>query len=145
MSDNNGLSASDWREGAVLPASRLPPITRTTLALYAGGSGDHNPLHIDQDFARTVPGMDDVIGQGMLTMALIGRYVTDLAPQRALRYFSVRFVGMTRVGDQIDCSGRVKRVLEVEGLRCAEIELSAKRHNGDLLASGAAIIAVDTP
>jgi len=144
MSDSNGRWASDWREGAVLPARKLPPITRTTLALYAGGSGDHNPLHIDQDFARSVPGMDDVIGQGMLTMALIGRYVTELAPQRALQFFSVRFVGMSRVGDQIDCTGRVRRVVEVEGRRCAEIEVSAKRQNGDVLASGEAIITVDT-
>jgi acyl dehydratase len=144
MGDNN-TPAPDWREGAVLPTRNLPPITRTTLALYAGGSGDHNPLHIDLDFARSVTGMDDVIGQGMLTMALIGRYLTELVPQRALRFYSVRFVGMSRVGDQIECSGRVRRLLEVEGVRCAEIELSAKRQSGELLVSGAAIIAVDSP
>ena len=44
-------------------------ITRTTLALYAGASGDHNPMHIDIDFAKKA-GFPDVFAQGMLVMAL---------------------------------------------------------------------------
>ena len=53
-----------WQVGAELPARTLPPITRTALALYAGGSGDHNPLHVDIDYARAA-GMEDVFAHGM--------------------------------------------------------------------------------
>ena len=61
-----------------LPELNIPPITRTTLALFAGASGDHNPIHIDLDFARAA-GQDDVFAHGMLTMAYIGRLLTGWA------------------------------------------------------------------
>ncbi|GAO70694.1 MaoC family dehydratase [Comamonas sp. E6] len=54
--------------GDALPALELSPISRTTLALFAGASGDHNPIHIDTDFARKA-GMPDVFAHGMLGMA----------------------------------------------------------------------------
>ena len=62
--------------GDELPALQLPPVTRTTLALFAGASGDHNPIHIDTDFARK-SGMPDVFAQGMLGMAWLGRLLTQ--------------------------------------------------------------------
>ncbi|MGD9549587.1 MAG: MaoC/PaaZ C-terminal domain-containing protein, partial [Burkholderiaceae bacterium] len=52
--------------GDEMPVLELPPITRTTLALFAGASGDHNPIHIDIDFARKA-GMPDVFAHGMLS------------------------------------------------------------------------------
>ena len=52
------------------------PISRTTLALYAGASGDHNPMHIDIDYAKAA-GQSDVFAHGMLSMAFLGRAVTD--------------------------------------------------------------------
>ena len=54
--------------GDVLPPLDMPPINRTQLALFAGASGDHNPIHIDTDFARQA-GMPDVFAHGMLGMA----------------------------------------------------------------------------
>ena len=59
----------------VIPPLELPPISRTTLALYAGASGDHNPIHIDLDFARSA-GLEDVFVHGMLSMAYLGRMLT---------------------------------------------------------------------
>ena len=52
--------------GDALPPLQLPPVDRTTLALFAGASGDHNPIHIDIDFARRA-GMPDVFAHGMLS------------------------------------------------------------------------------
>ena len=51
--------------GDTLPPLTLPPVNRTTLALFCGASGDHNPIHIDIDFARKA-GMPDVFAHGML-------------------------------------------------------------------------------
>lgn len=58
--------------GDTLPVLKLPPVDRKTLALFAGASGDHNPIHIDLDFARRA-GLPDVFAQGMLGMAWLAR------------------------------------------------------------------------
>jgi acyl dehydratase len=53
-------------------------VNRALLKQYADASGDHNPIHQDETFAKSV-GLPDVIAHGMLTMALVGKYVSDLA------------------------------------------------------------------
>ena len=80
--------------GAVLVDKGFPRITRTTLALYAGASGDHNPMHIDIDFAKKA-GFPDVFAQGMLVMAMLGQALTDAVRPDRLRSFSTRFVAIT--------------------------------------------------
>ena len=92
--------------GDELPAFETPALTRHTLALYCGASGDHNPIHVDIDFAHAA-GMPDVFAHGMLSMAWLGRLLTRWVPQSALREFSVRFVAMTQVGERIRCAGRI--------------------------------------
>jgi acyl dehydratase len=78
----------------------IAPVSRATLALYAGASGDHNAIHIDIDAARTA-GLDDVIGQGMLTMAYAAQSLTDLAPGERLLGYEMRFLAPVRVGDAL--------------------------------------------
>ena len=53
-------------------------VNRALLKQYADASGDHNPIHQDEAFAKSV-GLPDVIAHGMLTMALVGKYVTEIA------------------------------------------------------------------
>jgi acyl dehydratase len=53
-------------------------VNRALLKQYADASGDQNPIHQDEAFAKSV-GLPDVIAHGMLTMALVGKYVSDLA------------------------------------------------------------------
>jgi acyl dehydratase len=60
--------------GDELPALQIPPVDRATLALFAGASGDHNPIHIDIDAARCA-GLPDVFAQGMLGMGWLGRLI----------------------------------------------------------------------
>jgi acyl dehydratase len=98
-----------WRVGDQLPALALGPITRTTLALFAGGSGDHNPIHIDVDAARRAS-LDDVFAHGMLSMAYLGRLLTDHVPQARLRDLSTRFVAVTPVNAEPTCRAEVTRV-----------------------------------
>ena len=68
--------------GDTLPSLSVPALNRTTLALFAGASGDHMPLHIDTDAARKA-GMPDVFGHGMLSMAYLARLLTNWGPQSA--------------------------------------------------------------
>jgi acyl dehydratase len=53
-------------------------VNRALLKQYADASGDHNPIHQDEAFAKSV-GLPDVIAHGMLTMALVGKYVSEIA------------------------------------------------------------------
>ena len=66
------------------------PITRHTLALYCGASGDHNPIHVDSDYAKRA-GFPDVFAHGMLVMAYLGQALTDAVTPAAIRSFSTRF------------------------------------------------------
>lgn len=127
--------------GDELPPLSLPPLTRATLALYAGASGDHNPIHIDVDFARAV-GMPDVFAHGMLVMAWLGRLLTHWAPQRDLREFGVRFSAMTQVGERISCTGRVVAKEERDGERQVRVEVKSTNDAGELKVVGDAWIAL---
>jgi len=67
-------------------------LDRAMLRAYADASGDHNPIHHDEEFAISV-GLPNVIAHGMLTMALVGKYVTDWAGGPAtVKEYSARFV-----------------------------------------------------
>ena len=125
--------------GDELPPLALPPLARTTLALYAGASGDHNPMHIDIDFARAA-GMPDVFAHGMLSMAWLGRMLTEWVPQRDLREFSVRFTAMTHVGERIVCTGRVVEKLERDGERLVRISVATANEAGKVKLSGEALV-----
>lgn len=117
------------------------PISRTTLALYCGASGDHNPMHIDIDYAKAA-GEKDVFAHGMLVMAYLGRSVTSWVPQTALRSFNTRFTAITRVGEKIICTGKVVEKQEVDGEKRVKVELLATNEKGESKAAGEAVVAL---
>ena len=127
--------------GDELPALQFPPVTRTTLALFAGASGDHNPIHIDIDVARRA-GMPDVFAQGMLGMAWLGRVLTNWAPQAQLRRFDARFQGITHLGNAMECGGRVVEKLDHEGQRCVRIALHSVNQFGQSKIVGEALVSL---
>ena len=127
--------------GDLLPPYTTAPITRTTLALYAGASGDHNPVHIDSDYARSV-GVGDVFSHGMLIMAYLGRLLTAVVPQSAIRSFGVRFISLTRVHESITCSGKVMEQFEQKGEQLVRLELTAANQDGEVKLTGQAVVAI---
>ena len=128
--------------GDALPPLHLPPVDRTTLALFAGASGDHNPVHIDIDFAQRA-GRPDVFAHGMLGMAWLGRLLTRWAPAARLRRFDVRFMAITQLGDAIRCTGRVAEKLESDGARLVRVEVMSADQHGQTKIVGEALIALD--
>jgi acyl dehydratase len=127
--------------GDELPPIRIPALDRTTLALFAGASGDHMPLHIDIDAARKA-GMPDVFGHGMLSMAYLGRLLTAWSPQKQLRSFDARFSGITHLGNVITCTGKIVEKLERDGETLVRVEFHATNQYGELKTAGEALIAV---
>src|SRR6184192_1327455 len=87
-----------------------PPVTGEQLQRYANASGDHNPLHLDEEAAHRV-GLDSVIAHGMLSMAFLGQFVMQQIadmPGALLAHLRVRFMNMVRLGDTLTCHGMVK-------------------------------------
>jgi acyl dehydratase len=95
----------------VSPGQTLPPLTKhmtvEQIHQYADASGDRNPIHLDETFARSA-GLPGVIAHGMLTMAFANQMVTDwLGDRSLLKSLNGRFAGMVLPGDDVTCSGNV--------------------------------------
>lgn len=119
----------------------FPPITRHTLALYCGASGDHNPIHVDIDFAKAA-GFPDVFSYGMLVMAYLGQALTDAVAPGRIRSFSTRFAAITQLGARLTCEGHVAELIEHKGEKRARIALTTKDESGEVKLAGEAIIAL---
>jgi len=127
--------------GDTLTPLALPAINRTTLFLYGGASGDYNPMHIDVDFARK-GGMSDVFAHGMLSMAYLGRLLTQWVDQRQLRHFNARFVGITHLGNQVVCTGKIVEKFERDGEKRVKVEIQTANQYGDIKIIGDAVLAL---
>ncbi|HPU79898.1 MAG: dehydratase [Candidatus Accumulibacter sp.] len=127
--------------GDEIPSLTTDPVSRLTLALYATGSGDHHPLHLDQDYVRS-KGIDDVFAHGMLGMAYLGRVLTQWVPQEAIRSFGVRFTAITHVGERLVCTGKVVEKLEQGGEKCVRLELTCANEQGEAKHKADAVVAL---
>lgn len=127
--------------GDELPALTLPPISRKTLALYAGASADHHPLHIDLDYARDA-GMQDVFAHGMLSAAYLGRLLTSWVAQERIRSFSVRFTGITQLYSVPTCTAQVTEKLEEQGEKRVKLALKCANQRGEERILGTAVVAL---
>ena len=130
--------------GDALPPLTLPPISRLDLALYCGASGDHNPIHVDTDFAHAA-GMPDVFAHGMLSAAWLARLLTNWVPQQAIRSLDLRFAAITHVGEHITCTGTVAEKFEQDGQRCVRLRLATASQAGIQKLSGEALVAWPQP
>lgn len=99
-------------------------INRKLLVAYANASGDQNPIHQDEAFAKSV-GLPDVIAHGMLTMALAGKYLSEISGSQNVIDFSAKFIKPVVVPADIDVDLIVSgKVTEVDN-GTAKIELLA--------------------
>jgi len=135
------IQYSDIQVGDELPALQLPAINRTTLALYCGASGDHNPIHIDIDFARKAR-MPDVFAHGMLSAAYLGRLLTQWVPQQQVRSFSMRFTGITQLGHTPTCTGKVEEKFEANGEKLVRLAIRCANQYGEDKLLGEAVVAL---
>ncbi len=132
---------NDIQVGDEIPLLKLPAINRTTLALYCGASGDHNPIHIDLDFARKAR-MPDVFAHGMLSAAYLGRLITNWVPQSQVRSFGVRFTGITQLGHVPTCTGKIVEKFEEAGEKRVRVQIRCGNQYGDEKLAGEAVVAL---
>jgi len=128
--------------GDQLPSLTLGPISQADLVLYANASGDQNPIHIDQDFAKK-SGLPDVIAHGMLIMSYLGRLLTNAVPQSQIKNFSVQFSNMTHLNQQVICTGKVLEKDSIDGKEVVTISLKVEDLQGEKKIIGQAIINSD--
>lgn len=128
----------ELREGDELRPLKKLEITRKQLQRYAVASGDKNPIHLDDSFAKNL-GFPSVIAHGMLSMAFISDQLRLNFPERdyKLKKFKTRFRKMTFPGDSLICGGTVKK--REEGGQIL-VSLWIKNQNGDITTDGSATV-----
>ncbi|AIA04334.1 MaoC family dehydratase [Streptomyces noursei] len=137
------IAYDDVEVGTELPAQDFP-VTRATLVQYAGASGDFNPIHWNEKFAKEV-GLPDVIAHGMFTMAVAVRVVTDwVGDPGAVAEYGVRFTKPVVVpndedGALIEVSATVAAKLDDEE-RTVRVDLTAKSADQKVLGMSRAVV-----
>ncbi|WP_018133305.1 MaoC family dehydratase [Effusibacillus pohliae] len=136
------MAGRQFQPGDTIGPLVKPPVTKTQLVMYSGASGDFNPIHTVDEFAKEA-GLGGVIAHGMLTMAFVGQVLTDtIGLAGDLRKFGVRFTGMVRPGDVITCQGRVTETRMEGEQQVVSCEVWASTQNGDQVVAGQAEFAV---
>ncbi|WP_160105727.1 MaoC family dehydratase [Pseudomonas izuensis] len=141
LSTQTGVQFSDIQVGDEVPLLKLPAVNRTALALYAGASGDHNPIHIDIDFARKSR-MSDVFAHGMLSAAYLGRLLTGWVSQQQVRSLSIRFTGITQLGHVPTCTGTITEKFEENGEKHVRLQIRCSNQYGEEKLAGEAVVAL---
>jgi acyl dehydratase len=85
---------------------RFGPITRTDIVRYAGAGGDFNPIHHDDEFARSA-GYPSVFAMGLLTAGLLSGYASDALGIENIHRYSVRYTGQVYPGDTLVLQGEL--------------------------------------
>jgi acyl dehydratase len=114
-------------------------LKRTQVVMYAGASGDYNPVHTDELFTTKVAGYPGVFAHGMLTMGMTGMMLTNYVGDGRLTEFGVRFTNQVFPGDTLDSTATVTAINE--GL--VDIEVSTINQEGVEVAKGSAQARID--
>lgn len=141
------LKWEDLAVGTALPEREYGPLTITDFVRYQGASGDFNPIHHDDAFAKSA-GFPEPFSVGMLQAGILGSYVTDLFGPENVRRFSVQFREQVWAGDRLICSGEIVALRptndgDADGERSVDIALNVSRVGGGSAIKGEATFVVD--
>src|ERR1700694_6059585 len=123
------LSAAALSVGQQFSSVIVDDLTRTQIVQYAGASGDYNPLHTDEVFAKEVAGYPTVFAHGMLTMGMTGRVLTDWVGDGRLLRYGVRFVKQVWPGDTLTARAEVAAIREEDGVPVADLAVSTRNQS----------------
>jgi acyl dehydratase len=117
------------------------PLTRTDFVRYQGASGDLNPIHYDDEFARAA-GFPSVFAVGMFAAGVLGSRVTDWLGAANVRRFAVRFREQAWPGDVLTYTATVAARREQDGERLVDLDLAVTRQTGGVHLRGTATFVV---
>ena len=133
------LNENDLSVGDTHAERLVEDLKRTQIVMYAGASGDYNPVHTDEVFTTKVAGYPSVFAHGMLTMGMTGKMLTNYVGDGRLTEYGVRFTNQVFPGDTLDATATVTAV----GDGIVELEVSTVNQNGVEVLKGAAKARVD--
>ena len=132
------LEASSLRVGDNCTAVVLDNLSRTQIVMYAGASGDYNPLHSDEVYATQVAGYPSVFAHGMLSMGATGKLLTDWVGNGRLTKYGVRFVNQVWPGDTLTATATVEAIREEVGQLYADLTVTTVNQDGKTVVTGTA-------
>lgn len=131
----------DVKIGDEIPPLVKGPLVQIRLTRYAGASGDFNPIHQDDEFARAA-GMGGVFAHGMLSMGFVAQALTDWAGAGTVRRLGVRFAALVRLKDTVTCRARVLAKTSKDERHLVDLEVWAENQRGDKVVTGRATLAL---
>ena len=134
------LFFEDVKEGDSAPEFSHE-LGRTDLVMYAGASGDFNPMHTDEVAAQAA-GLPSVFGHGMFTMGLLGKAITDFVGVGNLKLYKVRFTKQTWPGEKLTTKVTVAKKYEEHGEHRVDLECSVVNGEGEPKVAGTAVVAL---
>ena len=137
------LKASNLKVGQEHSEKVCDNLSRTQIVMYAGASGDYNPLHSDEVFTTKVAGYPSVFAHGMLTMGMTGRMLTNLVGDGRLTRYGVRFVSQVWPGDTLTAKAKVEGLRQENGQHIVDLSVSTVNQNGQEVVKGTASARVD--
>ena len=117
-------------------------LTRSDLVMYAGASGDFNPMHTDEVAAQAA-GLPSVFGHGMFSMGLLGTALTNYVGVGNLKSYKVRFTKQTWPDEQLTTTITVTGTREVDGEKLIDLECSLANADGEIKVAGDAVAVAD--
>ena len=133
------LSASNLKAGDTYTECLVDDLSRTQIVMYAGASGDYNPVHTDEKFTKEVAGYPSVFAHGMLTMGMTGRMLTNYVGDGRLTKYGVRFTSQVWPGDTLNSTATVVDVSD--GI--VNLNVETTNQDGAVVLSGYAAARVD--
>jgi 3-hydroxybutyryl-CoA dehydratase len=130
------------------PGEKLEQIDRTItqeqVQAYADAAGDHNPIHLDAEFAAKTP-FGRRIAHGMLTLAMVSEMLTTAYPDNWASggRLKVRFRAPVFPGEAVHVSGEVKKVTDDDNEQTVEITVAVKKDDGEDVITGQAFVPIN--
>ena len=137
------LKSGHLKVGDTYTERVVEDLKRTQIVMYAGTSGDYNPLHTDEIYTTKVAGYPSVFAHGMLTMGMTGKMLTNYVGDGRLTKYGVRFTNQVWPGDTLDATATVEAIRQESGKHYADITVSTKNQNGVEVVRGNATALLD--
>jgi acyl dehydratase len=123
----------------------LPPfvitVNRTNIVRYAGAGGDMNPIHHDEEFAKSV-GLPSVFAMGLMHAGFLSKVVTDWAGAGRVKRYNVRFEALVWPNDTLTCQGKAEKKYQENGENLVDCRLLITNQNGELVIKGEATVSL---